>query len=88
MTFEEELARNMRRARMRRDYTQQQLAQKIGVGASCVSQYERGKRTPSLKMMSFISHELNVSLDDLIPYVPYEDVVNEKQTSIYDLIGE
>jgi DNA-binding XRE family transcriptional regulator len=89
MTFEEELSRNLRRARLRIGYNQGTLAQKIGVGTSCISQYERGKRTPNLKTMSLISHVLDVSLDDLVPYVPsYKNAVDEKQTNIYDLIGE
>lgn len=88
VTFEEKLSRNLRRARQRRGYNQAQLAQKIGVGTSCISQYERGKRTPNLKTMSLISHVLDVSLDDLVPYVEDSKSVDTRQTNIYDLIGE
>lgn len=88
ITFEEKLSRNLRRARQRRGYNQSDLAQKIGVGTSCISQYERGKRTPNLKTMSLISHVLDVSLDDLVPYVEDNKLVDTRQTNIYDLIGE
>lgn len=88
ITFEEKLSRNLRRARQRRGYNQSDLAQKIGVGTSCISQYERGKRTPNLKTMSLISHVLDVSLDDLVPYVENNKLVDTRQTNIYDLIGE
>ena len=88
MTFEEELSRNIRRARQRLGYTQFDFAQKIGVGTSCVSQYERGRRTPNLEKMSIIAHVLGMSLDDLVPCVSHRNAVDVKQTNIYDLIGE
>lgn len=88
ITFEEKLSRNLRRARQRCGYNQATLAQKIGVGTSCISQYERGRRTPNLKTMSLISHVLDVSLDDLIPYVEDNKLTDTRQTNIYDLIGE
>lgn len=89
MTFEEELSKNIRRARQQCGYNQADFAQKIGLSTSCISMYEHGKRMPNLKIISLISHVLNVSLDDLVPYVPsYKNVIDEKQTNIYDLIGE
>lgn len=89
VTFEEKLAINIREARIRLGYNQADLAQKIGVGTSCISQYERCRRMPNLKKMSAIAHVLGMSLDDLIPYIEEDnELVDTKQTNIYDLIGE
>ncbi len=89
MNFSEQLANNLRTARIRHGYnTQSDFAQKIGVSTSCVNQYERGKRIPTIEKLSIIAHVLGISLDDLVPYVPHENVVDVKQTNIYDLIGE
>lgn len=89
MNFSEQLANNLRTARIRHGYTtQSDFAQKIGVSTSCINQYERGKRMPTIEKMSVIAHVLGMSLDDLVPYMPCKDVVDVKQTNIYDLIGE
>lgn len=88
MRFLEELAGNIRDARVAKGWTQRQLAQKVGVTSSAVNQYERAKRTPNLKTMSIMSHALDVTLDELVPYATHEIIMDPRQTSLYDLIGE
>ena len=86
MSFNKEFADNLRDARLRRGYTQLTFAQQIGVTPSCVCQYERGNRMPNLKMVSIMSHVLDMSLDDLIPYATHEVQVDPCQTSIFDIM--
>lgn len=88
MSFLEELAENIRRARKDKELTQRQLAQQVGVTANAISLYETAKRMPSLQIVSIMSNVLDVSLDDLIPYAIHEMPANSCQTCIFDLIGE
>lgn len=88
MSFLDELASNIRDARLLRGMTQRHLAQKVGVSVNCVSQYETARRMPSLDKVSIMSGVLDVSLDDLVPDVLACDDVDENQTSIYDYLED
>ena len=49
-------------------YTQQELADMIGVSKATISYYIQGKRMPSLKALINIGHVLNCDVDDLIDF--------------------
>lgn len=87
MTFQEELANNIRDARLRNNLRQADLAQKIGVTQSTLCHYEHARRMPTVKIVSIMSNVLDVSLDELVPQAEYEEATDINQTSIYDLIG-
>lgn len=84
--FADELSDNIRDARMAIGITQAELAQKVGVSNSCISQYETSKRMPSLETMSILSDIFNTSLDDLIPKSHWEIPEDEGQTDIFDIL--
>lgn len=84
--FADELSDNIRDARMAIGITQAELAQKVGVSNSCISQYETSKRMPSLETMSILSDIFNTSLDDLIPKSRWEIPEDEGQTDIFDIL--
>lgn len=86
--FADELSGNIRSARQATGMTQGELAQKVGVTDSCISQYETSKRMPSLETMSILSDILNTSLDDLIPKSHWEIPKDENQTDIFDVLDE
>ena len=88
MSFLEEFAENIKKARQDKGLTQRQLAQQVGITANAISLYENAKRMPSLEITSIMSNILDVSLDDLIPYAVHEMPVDQCQTCIFDLIGE
>ncbi len=46
--------------------TQKELAEKIGVKSNTVSQYELGKREPSIPILKKIAEVLECTVDDLI----------------------
>ena len=52
--------------------TQQELAEKIGVTRSCISQYEIGAREPYLTTLMKIAYALNVTPDDLLDYETFK----------------
>ena len=62
MPFAEKLSK----LRKEKGFTQQGLAQKIGVGISQMKRYEGGKSSPTLEIIKNIAKTLGVSSDELI----------------------
>ncbi len=53
--------------REHRGLSQEALAERAGVGASCISQIEAGRREGSVRVLRRIAATLGVSVDDLPP---------------------
>jgi len=53
--------------RLKRGYTQEELAEKIGITRQVVLQYEKGTRRISIEKLYAITEALSVSITDLIP---------------------
>lgn len=60
--------------------TQKKMAEAIGVAPSNVSDWTKGKMTPSLKVLRELCKEANVSLDWLILDIAHLDEENAKLT--------
>lgn len=56
----------LRNLRKSNNYTQEKLAEKLGVSINSIAMYENGNRFPSIKMLTMISKLFNVSIDELI----------------------
>lgn len=52
--------------RLQEKYSQQELADKLGIAKSTVSMYENGKRQPDLETLEKIADFFNVDMDYLI----------------------
>lgn len=52
--------------RLERGYSMEQLAQKIGIGKSSISQYESNQRTPSTDTQEALADLFNVDVDYLM----------------------
>lgn len=52
-------------ARVEAGFTQQQLAEKVGVTRQTISLIEKGKYNPSLKLCLEICYAVNKTLDDI-----------------------
>lgn len=61
-----DFAERLRLLRMRKNLSQQQLADKLGISNSTVSMYERGERQPNLEMLEAIGDFFNVDTDYLL----------------------
>ncbi len=59
---------NVRRKRRLRDFTQEQLAEKLDVHRTYMSFIERGLRNPSLLMLFKISRALKIKLPELFDF--------------------
>ncbi len=64
--MENNIGKNIRRFRVAKGMTQQQLADKLYVTRSALSSYENGGRTPSLAMAILIADFFQVTLDELV----------------------
>ncbi len=59
-------AHRIKKIRKEKGLSQETLAEMLDVKAATISNYEKGKRKPKIKMLIKISETLNVSLDYLL----------------------
>lgn len=59
----------IKKFRLDQNMTQAQLAEKVGVVPSTITQYESGNREPKLSILKKIADALNVSIDELVESV-------------------
>lgn len=59
--------RRIRAFRKLKGYTQEGLAEAMGVSVSVLGEVERGNRMPSKELVEKIAHVLRVSIDELSP---------------------
>ncbi|MBR0137013.1 MAG: helix-turn-helix transcriptional regulator [Erysipelotrichaceae bacterium] len=63
--YEENIGKNIRSVREKKGYSQSKLADKCGFSNTVISNYETGKKTPSLYTIAKIARALEVSIDRL-----------------------
>ncbi len=63
----EKWGRRIRAFRKLKGYTQEGLAQSLGVSVSVLGEVERGNRVPSEQFVEKIAAKLGVSVEDLTP---------------------
>lgn len=59
------LGKKIQKLRKEAGYTQEQLAEKIGVSRAYMGYIEQGRNTPSLEVLGKISKHLRISLSKL-----------------------
>lgn len=62
------LARKIQKIRKQKGWTQEKLAEHIGVSTTYVGYIETGLRIPNLKMIYKIAHALDVKVKDIFPF--------------------
>lgn len=61
------LANRIRAYRKLKGYTQQELAERIGVSVAVLGSVERGTRKPKSDLLGKIASTLQISVEELIP---------------------
>lgn len=61
-----ELPQKLKLLRARYNYSQKQVANKLGISPSIISGYETGERTPSAEILLSLSYLYNCSVDYLL----------------------
>ena len=56
-------------ARMKAGFTQEELAEKLGVSKASICQWENGRTRPSIKKLKPLSEILNISVEELLKKV-------------------
>ena len=67
------LGENIRRYRKRIDWTQEQLANRLGVSCQSVSRWECGDGYPDMEHLPTMARLFSVTMDDLIGYGEEDD---------------
>src|ERR1700693_5283774 len=72
-------AKRVLELRKQRDWSQGDLAEKIGTSAAIVGRYERGEMTPSIDVARNIANAFGVTLDYLLADNLLPDVLRDKE---------
>ncbi len=74
------LGKRIREFRKANSLTQEQLAEKVGIGTNNISYFETGRFTPTLETMEKIAKALNKELYEFYIFTPqktYEEIKSE-----------
>ena len=77
----------VRAARERHGWTQEQLAEAVGVGAEMLGRYERGLQFPSHVTFLRLTQSLGVSTDALYGFEPSEPTASLPDDTVRVLLG-
>ena len=64
--------------RNKREFTQEELAEKIDINPKYLSSIERGKENPTLNTLIKLSESLDVNLNDIFHQIEIEDPAKRK----------
>ncbi|WP_264338150.1 WO male-killing family protein Wmk [Wolbachia endosymbiont (group A) of Cheilosia soror] len=82
------IAQKVKSWRLKRGYTQKDLAEKIGVTYQIVLQYEKGTRKISIEKLCAIAKVLSINITDLIPVSNEKICFEDKGEEILNLVRE
>ncbi|MBR9984138.1 MAG: helix-turn-helix domain-containing protein [Wolbachia endosymbiont of Homalodisca vitripennis] len=82
------IAQNVKNWRLKRGYTQKDLAKKIGVTYQVILQYEKGTRKISIEKLCAIAKALSINIADLIPVSNEKICFEDKGEEILNLVRE
>ena len=85
------VAKRIRDGRNRKNMTQMELADKMGVSFQAVSNWERGASMPDISKLSDLSEILSISINEILgseekSSISVEKVMEKKELEISDLI--
>ena len=72
--------------RKKNNFSQEDLAEKVGVTRQTISKWELGETAPDLKQAKVLSHVFKVSLDELVDN-DIKNIIIEKTTNTEKLAG-
>ena len=68
MGSQEQIGKNIKKARKKSGLTQEEVANKVGVHVSYYSRIERGVVNPSIEVLENIANALKVKSSDILPF--------------------
>ena len=92
-----DFAKNLKRFRKQKGYSQQKLAKALDYGYTAIANYESGRNEPSLDALVILAYTLDVSVDELLGVklkseekrllIFFKKLNNEKKKMILDLLN-
>ena len=82
-----DFGKKLQELRKKNNYSQEELAELIGVARQTISKWELGETSPNLKQATILSKTLNVSLEKLINNKQEVKHTNKKSKSLVNIIG-
>ncbi|MDE6138678.1 MAG: helix-turn-helix domain-containing protein [Candidatus Gastranaerophilales bacterium] len=79
--IKELLGKKIKELRKAKKYTQEQLAEKVGIGTPNISYFETGKFSPSVDTLQKIAEVLDVEIYELYMFQPLKSI-NEIRTEL------
>jgi transcriptional regulator with XRE-family HTH domain len=84
-----DLAEKLKKLRQERGWSQEYLAQMVGIGQQYISKYESGKQSPSFKTLEKLADTFGVSVDFLRTKEKIDlSGLNIKDKKLLDLLNE
>ena len=68
MKSQKDIGKNIKKARERTDFTQVEIAQKVGINVNYYARIERGETTPSLEVLETIVKVLKIKSSEVLPF--------------------
>ncbi len=68
MGSKEKLGKNIKEARERTDFTQADVAKKVGINVNYYARIERGEKIPSMEVLEAIVKVLKIKAADILPF--------------------
>lgn len=81
-----EIGNKIMELRKKNNFSQEDLAEKVGVTRQTISKWELGETAPDLKQAKVLSHVFKVSLDELVDN-DIKNIIIEKTTNTEKLAG-
>lgn len=72
----------LKEMRLKKDISQEEIAEKLGINRTMIIHYEKGRNQPSLERTIQIAHILDCKLDDLVDTNRY---LHEYNVFLYNL---
>ncbi len=79
-----QIAQKVRSWRLKRGYTQKDLANKVGITNQGIYEYEQGRAAVSLEMLDEIAKVLSISIIDLLPESDEDSEAEEKLSNLIE----
>ncbi len=87
MNTKEMIGLRIKHIRIKRNFTQEKLAEEINISSKYLSSIERGKENPTLNTLIKLAQSLNVGLADFFTIIEVEDPKKRKNL-IRSLLNE
>lgn len=68
MRSKEKLGKKIQKLRKEAELTQEEFAEKLNISRTHIGHIERGRKSPSIKLMEKIAKALRVKVKDIFPF--------------------